>query len=81
MHKTTWGHFLARREIRTNKYTAVSKKLTLEAVKLRRLLSFSHKLQSVNKVMILAQVLEEYHVMTSKNINMLGDLKTDAFEL
>ncbi len=35
---------------------------------------------SIKKSIIFTQLFKDYHATTSNNINMLGDLKTDAFE-
>ncbi len=70
-HLCTWVHFSARREIRSNKFIkrcSFRNKLTLEAVKLWRILFLLTQIYrvSIYKSVIFAQLLEEYHVMASK---------------
>ncbi len=63
-------HFLARREIRTNKYISLQfpQEMNNRGRKtLMPFIPFHTTLQSYNeKSLIFAQLFEEYHVMTSK---------------
>ncbi len=72
------GTLFSETRIRTNNYILLQfpKEITSNTF-----YSFSHKFTEFWLIrVILAQLLEEYHVTTSKQYKKLEDLKTDAFE-
>ncbi len=81
MHLCTRVHFLARCEFRTYD-CSFQNKWTLEAVKLWCLLFLFTQIYrvSIKKTQFSHNYLKNIMLWLQNNINMLGDLKTDAFE-